>query len=99
MSTSNLRIKIQILEVPTVAKQVKNPPSIHEDASLIPGLAQGVVAVSCCEGRGCGSDLALLWDVVKASSCNLDLTLAQKPLYAADVVLKKKKYIYIHTHI
>jgi len=28
--------------VPMVAQQVKNPTSIHEDADLIPGLAQWV---------------------------------------------------------
>ena len=28
------------LGVPIVAQQVKNPTSIHEDTSLIPGLAQ-----------------------------------------------------------
>ena len=28
--------------VPTVAQQVKNPTSIHEDVGLIPGLAQEV---------------------------------------------------------
>ena len=30
------------LGVPIVAKQVKNPTSIHGDAGLIPGLAQWV---------------------------------------------------------
>ena len=28
--------------VPAVVQQVKNPPSIHEDSGLIPGLAQRV---------------------------------------------------------
>ena len=55
--------------VPIVAQQVKNPASIHEDAGLIPGLAQwakdptlpqAVVEVAdaawilCCCGYGVG---------------------------------------------
>ena len=51
--------------VPTVAQQVKNPTSIHEDVGSIPGLAQKVkrssIAASCSIGRQCGSDLVLLW--------------------------------------
>ena len=31
-----------VFRVPTVAQRVKNLTRIHEDASLIPGLAQGV---------------------------------------------------------
>ena len=42
-----------------------NLTSIHEDPSLIPGLAQWVkesgIVVSCGVGRRCGSDLARLW--------------------------------------
>ena len=38
--------------VPTVAQQVMNPTSIHEDSGLIPGLAQQV------------KDLVLPWSVV-----------------------------------
>ena len=30
------------IRVPAVAQHVKNPPSVFEDASLIPGLAQWV---------------------------------------------------------
>ena len=41
-----------------------NPTHIHEDVSLIPGLAQWVgdlaLLVSCSVGRRCGSDPALL---------------------------------------
>ena len=47
-----------------VAQQVKNLTSIHEDAELMPGLAQWVkgshIAVSCGIGHRRGSDLALL---------------------------------------
>ena len=34
--------KLCTLGVPVVAQRVKNPTSIHEDADLIPGLAQWV---------------------------------------------------------
>ena len=36
------RYKTIGLGVPIVAQQVQNPTSIHEDAGLIPGLAQWV---------------------------------------------------------
>ena len=47
------------------AQWVKNLTSVHEDASLIPGLDQQVkgsgVAVSCSVGHRRGLDLVLLW--------------------------------------
>ena len=51
--------------VPTVAQQVKNLTSIHEDVGLIPGLSQWVkgpnVAVSCGICLRLGLELVLLW--------------------------------------
>ena len=48
-----------------MTKRVKNPTSTHEDAGLIPGLAQWVkgssIATSCGIGHRHSSDLALLW--------------------------------------
>ena len=48
-----------------MAQWVKNPTSIHEEASLIPDLTQWVkgsgIAMSCGVGHRCGSDPMLLW--------------------------------------
>ena len=50
--------------VPVVAPQVKNPTSIHENVSLIPGLAQWLkgsgVAMSCGVSHSWSSDLVSL---------------------------------------
>ena len=35
-----MEIRIQNVGIPVVAQGVTNPPSIHEDAGSIPGLAQ-----------------------------------------------------------
>ena len=65
--------------VPVVAQQLTNPTSVHEDAGLIPGLAQSVrdlaLAVSCGVCRSqvwVGSRVAVT--VAKAGSCSSDST-------------------------
>ena len=41
--------KKNVQRVPIVAQRVKNPTSLHEDACLIPGLAQWFKDPVCCK--------------------------------------------------
>ena len=84
--------------VPAVAQRVENPASIHEDASLVPGLAQWIkdlaswgVGRSCGMGHGFSSCPAWLW-----LRCGLAAAAPIRPLdqeipCAIDVALKKKE--------
>ena len=65
--------------VPTVAQQVKNPPSIHEDSGLICGLAWWV------------KDLVLLWLWHRLVATAPIGRLAWEPPYTLGVALKRQK--------
>ena len=54
-------MKMVLDGVPAVAQQVRNPTSIHEDASSIPGPAQWV-RICHCSGCGVGWPLQLQFD-------------------------------------
>ena len=64
----HLSSKIGSAEIPIVAQWVKKPPSIHEDADLIPVLTQWIkdltlvsdtAWIPCCCGYGVGQQLQL----------------------------------------
>ena len=78
----------------TVAQQVKNLTSIHEDVDSIPGLVWWVkrsnTAVSCSVGRRCGLDLALLWLLCKLAATAPIWPPAQELPYGVSVALEKK---------
>ena len=73
---------------------VKNLTSIHEEAGLIPDLAQWVkgsgIAVSCGVGLRCNSDVALLCQGHNPAAATLIQPLAWEISYAVGAVLKKQ---------
>ena len=75
-----------LLWVPTVARGVEKPASIHEDAGWIPGLTQWVkgsgIVLSCCVGRRCSLDPVLLCLWYGPAAAALIRPLTWKRLYA-----------------
>ena len=75
-----------------MAQQLTNPTRIHEDAGLIPGLAQGSgVAMSCGIDQRCGSDSEVLWPWCRSAAVTPIQPLAYKLPYAVGAALKRKK--------
>ena len=64
---------------PVVAQGVRNPTSIHEDVSFIPGLAQWI------------KDPALLWLWCRPAATAPIRPIAQEPPYASGAALENTK--------
>ena len=79
--------------VPTVAHQVKNLISIHEDVGSIPGLTQGVKDLAWVAhiGHRYSSDVVLLWLWHRPKAMVPIQPLAQEIPFAVGVALKKKR--------
>ena len=79
-----------------MAQRVKNPSGIQETGSM-PSLTQWVkvsgTAVSFGVGRGTAWIWPLLWLWQRPATTALIRPLAQEPLYASGVALKRKKKI------
>ena len=79
-----------------------SPTSIHENASSIPDLAQGVkdqaFAMSCGVDCRCGSDVVLLWLWYRSAAVALIQPLAWELPYVAGMVLKKQNKTTLTRH-
>ena len=83
--------EIQRIGVPTVAQQVKNPTSIHEDADLTTSLAQWVKNMALPQAAAKVTHASWLWLWLRQSATVPILSLAWERLYATGTALKKKK--------
>ena len=80
--------------VPILAQWVKNLTSIHDDVDSIPDLVQWIKDPALPPAAAQVADVAGIWHGCgcgAASSCSSNLTPSPGTLYAAGVVLKRKK--------